>query len=98
MKETEQTAVAGPVERGVGPQCALLTPWFPASVLPVRPGVYEVGHDPWTQPHPRSRHRLTGRRRLWDGRTWRAGWLNEQVSIFGTHPSHEWRGVLRPNA
>jgi len=75
----------------------LLTDWFPASMQPVRPGVYEVGHDPCTAPHPRSRHRLTGSRRLWDGHTWRAGWLNEQVSIFGTHQSHQWRGIFRPN-
>lgn len=69
------------------------TDWFPGSVHPVRPGVYEVGHDPLTAPHYRSRHRLTGPRRYWDGSTWRAGWLGELVSIFGTHPSHQWRGL-----
>ena len=71
------------------------TQWFPASVQPVRPGVYEVGHDPLTKPHHRSRHYLTGCRRKWDGKTWRAGWLWERVSIFGSHPSHQWRGATR---
>lgn len=71
----------------------LVTEWFPASVQPTHPDVYEVRHDPRTAPHPRSRYHLTGHRRLWDGHTWRAGWLNEKVSIFGTHPSHQWRVV-----
>ena len=99
MSQQTKNAPAGdgPVERRVRPQCLLLSPWFPASVQPARPGIYEVGHDPETAPHPRSRYRLTGHRRMWDGITWRAGWLNEKVSIFGTHPSHQWRGVLRPN-
>jgi hypothetical protein len=73
-----------------------LTPWFPGNINPVRPGMYEVGHDPATIPHHNSRHRLTSApRRLWDGTTWRAGWMNEQMSIFGTHPSHRWRGLAQ---
>ena len=73
-----------------------LTPWYPPHIKPVRVGWYEVGHDPATQPHFNSRHRLTGSRRYFDGTVWRAGWLNEQVSIMGKHPSHRWRGLAHP--
>ena len=73
------------------------TDWFPGRIIPVRPGLYEVRHDPETMPHHNSRHRLTiAPRRLWDGKAWRAGWLNELVSIFGTHESHQWRGRAKP--
>lgn len=94
LDEARQSGTPGIVRSTAGlGRIAVLTPWFPGSVTPVRPGVYEVGHQHITAPHLRSRHRLIGHRRLWDGSTWRAGWLNEQVSIFGTHPSHQWRGL-----
>lgn len=75
-----------------------LTPWFPGSVSPVRPGRYEVRHDPASQPHHNSRFRLTGRFRLFDGVYWRGGWTWEDKSIFGTHHSHQWRGLARQPA
>lgn len=68
-----------------------LTPWFPGSVKPARPGLYEVGHA-WAM-HRNSRNFLTGHRRFFNGKHWRAGWCGESVSIFGNHPSHVWRGL-----
>ena len=68
-----------------------MTSWFPSHIKPVHVGWYQVGHN--EQVHHRSKHFLTGKRRFWDGNTWRAGWLNEKVSIFGAHKTHQWRGV-----
>lgn len=66
------------------------TPWYPHTVKPVRIGWYEVGH---TRPVGAMHHlRLTGVRRYWDGTHWKAGWLNDQISIFGQHETHQWRG------
>jgi hypothetical protein len=72
-----------------------VTEWFPGNVKPVRPGFYEVRNDPATAPSTRSQMYLTGRRRYFNGETWRGGWLGEIVSIFGRHPSHQWRGLTK---
>lgn len=78
------------------------TPWFDASVKPARPGLYEVRHDPATRPGPRSHKRLRGGPwRYWDGTEWRAGWIpfanlsKTWPSIFGSHESHQWRGLAQ---
>ena len=68
------------------------TPWFPFNVKPVRVGEYEV-RDLLDTP---AKFRLTGGgRRYFDGKNWRAGWSGELISIFGTHHSHQWRGLAR---
>lgn len=72
-----------------------LTQWFSSKLLPVRKGWYEVGHDAKFYPYPR-KHKLTGNRRYFDGKNWRAGWSNELISIFGSHESHIWRGLAEP--
>lgn len=72
---------------------ANLTPWFAGSVKPARKGLYEVRNNPAGCLHPRNRMFLTARRRLFDGKNWRAGWLWESISIFGQHPEHQWRGL-----
>ena len=69
-----------------------LTPWFPGHIKPVRIGWYQVTSG---NLHFNSKGFLGGSRRFWDGDTWRAGWLNEKVSIMGTHPEHKWRGVTK---
>jgi len=65
-----------------------LTPWFPADVMPVRPGVYEVNArpGPWY--------------RRWDGRHWFAGdhtpenAASSKCALFmNTNP---WRGLAEP--
>lgn len=53
-------------------------------------GVYMVRMNPDTAPGPNSDMYLAGNRRRWDGKTWRAGWTGQEVSVFGQHPSHEW--------
>lgn len=69
------------------------TNWFPSHIKPVHAGWYEVGHD--RDVHHSSSYFLTGSRRFWDGISWRAGWINENVSIFGTNESHQWRGITQ---
>jgi len=72
------------------------TDWIPGTIKPVRVGWYEVRHNPLTAPNRRNRYRLTDApRRYFDGVNWRAGWMREEISIFGTHFSHEWRGLTR---
>lgn len=74
------------------------TPWFPAYTHPVREGWYEVRNDPAYRVHFNSRHFLTGNRRYFDGKNWRAGWMKEEISIFGSAISHQWRGLANdPN-
>jgi len=68
--------------------------WFPASVLPTRPGYYEVGHAAQGAPAPRSKMRLIGKTRYFDGGVWLTGndkW--DGPTIFGQHASHQWRGL-----
>lgn len=73
--------------------------WFPGTVKPVRAGWYEVRNGPPFLIGNRNKLWLNGRFRYFDGRVWRGGWLSEQVSIFGTHRSHQWRGINHnPNA
>lgn len=69
---------------------SIKTPWFPGTVNPVRVGFYEVGHSRYV--HHRSKFKLTPGRRYWDGKSWKAGWHWTAPSIFGTHPTHQWRG------
>jgi hypothetical protein len=71
------------------------TPWFDASIKPVRDGIYEVRDGlPWNS---RSRHKLSpAPYRVFREGQWRAGWLWEEISIFGSHPSHQWRGLTEP--
>jgi hypothetical protein len=72
-----------------------LTPWFPGDVKPVRKGWYETGTNGVL--HHRSRGFLTGRPfRYWTGFEWVTAspdliWCDR--SIFGTHPTHQWRGL-----
>lgn len=64
-----------------------LTPWFPASVKPVRAGVYEVRMDgpPWY--------------RYWDGVHWYAGHCTSELACALPHvsleetPTEPWRGL-----
>lgn len=75
-----------------------VTDWFPAQIKPTRVGWYEVGHN--KPVHWNSRGRLTGRPfRYWNGREWRVAAPSEKwarglgPSVFGSHPSHQWRGL-----
>jgi hypothetical protein len=65
-----------------------LTPWFPASVMPVRPGVYEVNA------HNRARYRR------WDGRHWFVGSSTTKDAASSKYPlfmnAHSWRGLVKP--
>jgi hypothetical protein len=66
-----------------------LTPWFPAHVKPVYPGVYEIQSDSinWY--------------RRWDGNRWFVGATTkesaavETIPFFGT-PDAPWRGLAEP--
>lgn len=69
--------------------------WLPASVLPVRPGFYEVGHDVSTAPGNRAFMRLTGRVRYFNGKFWSTGPDSGCNTIFGQHVSHQWRGLTK---
>lgn len=70
--------------------------WLPASCLPVRPGHYEVGHDPRTEPGRRSQMHLIGRTRYFDGAVWLTGMgKHDGPTIFGKHESHQWRGLTK---
>lgn len=71
------------------------TGWFSGQVTPYRPGWYEVRMGYLLAPHPNSKAYLQGRFRYFDGKLWRAGWLGQEVSIFGQHPSHQWRGLTQ---
>lgn len=71
-----------------------VTPWFPAAINPVRRGWYEVRNK--TPLHWNARGKLVGRPfRYWSGHRWltaEPGISWSEVSIFSTHPEHEWRG------
>jgi hypothetical protein len=66
------------------------TPWFPADVMPVRPGVYEVHSPDGTRWYQR-----------WDGECWyrrrstpeSAASEMEQLWFFNSLP---WRGLAEP--
>jgi hypothetical protein len=69
------------------------TPWYPASIKPVRVGMYEVNSFGL---HSNSIFFLTGRYRWWNGSEWKVGsWASSGNTIFGSHPSHLWRGLSK---
>lgn len=75
-----------------------MTDWFPYDVKPVHVGEYEVRNSRpihWTNPG-----RLMGRnRRYWDGKRWLTMDPNiflPEISIMGTHETHQWRGLASP--
>lgn len=79
------------------------TEWFPASTKPVRDGWYEVQSNPPL--HWNHRYKLTGRPfRYWCGKQWKIASPSEAwarglgPSIFGSHPSHQWRGLKKKGA
>jgi hypothetical protein len=64
-----------------------LTPWFPAHVKPVYPGVYEVRFPPgkWY--------------RRWDGKRWCVGNRNPEIAanrVLLPVDKREWRGLAKP--
>ena len=65
------------------------TPWFPADVMPVRRGVYEVDA-------------LSGIRwyRRWDGKVWFSGDNTPENAASSKCPlvmnAHPWRGLAEP--
>lgn len=67
------------------------TNWYPSSVKPVREGIYEVGHS--YSLHWNHKKFLIGSARYFDGENWMAGWNDDVISIFGSHESHQWRGL-----
>ena len=75
---------------------AAVLPWFPAAINPVRRGWYEVRNKTPLRGNARE---LVGRTaRYWSGRRWltaEPGISWSEVSIFGTHPEHEWRGQAK---
>ena len=72
-----------------------MTDWYPASVNPARPGEYEVRNGRPLS-HNNKARLLGNNRRYWDGEEW---WCASPLSgfptIFGTHDSHQWRGLTR---
>lgn len=86
---------------------ALKTQWFDATAdCPLRPGPYEVRNS---RPlHHNSKALLRGPRvRYWDGKEWYAIWVYSKIgdrhqlglpllpTVFGTHETHQWRGLTR---
>lgn len=68
------------------------TEWFLAFMKPVHPGYYKV----WSRPHIAAIFQLRGRPyRYWDGTQW-LQLRNGNKSIFGSHESHMWCGLVRP--
>lgn len=71
--------------------------WFPASQSPKKRGYYQVRESP--ELHHRSRGHLVGRPyRYWSGSQWWTTGMNDTwrvLSVFGTHPNHQWRGLAR---
>lgn len=62
-----------------------VTPWFTASVNPVRRGLYEVLYDGFVRPLMR----------LWDGLHWVYPERPEVRCGFGLWPNDQWRGVMK---
>jgi hypothetical protein len=67
------------------------TPWFPASVTPVRVGLYQVQHELWDEnPTPYS---------YWDGKTFNSIYCNPHLAyrergFDGAGPDvTAWRGL-----
>lgn len=67
------------------------TDWFRGDTYhPALIGWYEVQNSEnvsW-----RKRHKLSGRWRFWNGANWFTDIDTDRISIFGTHPTHQWRG------
>jgi len=70
-----------------------VSPWHHHTVNPTRPGSYEVDHN--RHVHHNNKKKLHGKFRYWDGKQWYNSVALMQPTIFGTHDSHVWRGVLR---
>lgn len=68
------------------------TPWFNRDVDPVHIGPYEVRNNP-DIPCPEKLKLTEAQHRFWDGKDWRT-WKGDELSIFGQHDSHQWRGLL----
>lgn len=69
-----------------------VTPWFPASVTPVRRGIYEYQYGPGS-------HDKRIQRFHWDGVMWRpigklAEWTAETAHVY----RDQWRGLINPGA
>jgi hypothetical protein len=64
-----------------------LTPWFPAHIKPVYPGVYEVRFPPGTW------------YRRWDGTRWYSGDSDKKIAALSTLKGASplpWRGLAKP--
>ena len=89
--QTKLPAVAGPVERGVGPR---LTPWFPGTAKPARVGLYRAQDTTmncgccWFD-------------LMWTGYEWRSELLTPgrwSTHYFAQAHLKRWRGLVeRPN-
>ncbi len=62
------------------------TPWYPASVRPVRVGWYEVSYH-----RPNRAQRVVDGRRWWNGQRWLFGRVGLQCAM-GCDPNDAWRG------
>jgi len=70
-----------------------VTQWF-QGVSPFHPGEYEVRND-GTLSRRSSKFLVGSRKRYWTGTVW----LTEkggQLSVMGSHHSHQWRGLAEP--
>lgn len=59
-----------------------LTPWFPASIKPVRPGHYEIQFADGSG---------NGDTRVWTGTRW--VWASGMKTLFNTERRGRWRGL-----
>jgi len=67
------------------------TDWISAEIMPDLPGEYEVRNEPG---FPRlGNMKIIGNRRYWDGNEWCPYRGSNYPTIFGRHPSHQWRGL-----
>lgn len=66
----------------------LRTPWYPASIKPVRVGWYEVSYYRVGMPEGR----VVDGRRYWSGTRWKFG-PRGLVCAMGCHLQDAWRGL-----
>jgi hypothetical protein len=76
----------------------LHTQWFNAAEYdPARHGYYEVRHrKPARNGALKTLH--GSRLRYWDGKAWRGFAGSSYLSIMGSHPDHQWRGLTKKHA